>query len=77
MGIVRFASGEDLGVLCERMLGLVASSAVITADGEIQLSASAGATMADPGEPPMETVARADRLLYRSKDQGGGRLTLD
>lgn len=77
MGIVRFASGEDLGVLCERMLGLVASSAVITADDEIQLSASAGATMADPGEAPMETVARADRLLYRSKDQGWGRLTLD
>jgi GGDEF domain-containing protein len=73
---VRFAEPDDIAMVGRRMVGLVCSSAVLSKSEEIGISVSAGGTVAEAEEGPKEVVARADRLLYRSKVAGGGRITL-
>jgi PleD family two-component response regulator len=43
----------------------------------INVTISIGGTVATPEETPKETVQRADTLMYRSKEEGRNRCTLE
>jgi len=65
-----------LAPLAARCRALVERS-VLRVDGRpLSVTVSIGATMADPADTPATVVARADELMYRSKQAGRNRVTL-
>jgi diguanylate cyclase (GGDEF)-like protein/PAS domain S-box-containing protein len=66
-----------LGGLCERLGRLVASAQVMHEGEPVKVTVSIGATLARAGERAGDVVARADRLMYASKDTGRNRVTVD
>ncbi len=68
---------SGLGGLCERLGRLVASAQVMHEGEPVKVTVSIGATLARAGERAGDVVARADRLMYASKDTGRNRVTVD
>ena len=62
---------ETAAHLCK----LIESTSVDISKGKLPITVSIGATMVKPGENPEEVVARADRLMYHSKQHGKNRVT--
>lgn len=81
--------GEEFMALLPRMLPprleetanrfrvLVESSSAKVSNDKLRITVSIGATLLRPGESPEEAVARADRLMYRSKNEGKNRVTME
>lgn len=68
-------TAEELGLLMERILGVV-RAAGFSADGQtVGLSVSIGASLANGGQPvtPEQLLAAADHSLYGAKDEGRDR----
>jgi diguanylate cyclase (GGDEF)-like protein/PAS domain S-box-containing protein len=63
--------------LGKKMLALIHNSVVLTDSATVQVSASIGGGIARSGDTVDSLVKRADQLMYRSKESGGNRLTLD
>lgn len=63
--------------LGKKMLALIQNSAVLTESATVQVTASIGGAMARAGGTVDSLVKRSDQLMYRSKESGGNRLTLD
>ena len=65
---------QQLSSVAERLRALVASCVIPTGASPIQVSVSIGAAMAEPGEEALQVIERADRLLYRAKNDGRNRV---
>jgi diguanylate cyclase (GGDEF)-like protein len=66
---------HKLAAIAERFVTLVASSRLPIDGSYTRVTVSVGATLADPRDTVEELVARADRLMYRSKEAGRDRVT--
>ena len=74
--VAQKANGE-LEVVAERLRRLVEASTAQLGSEAIRVTVSIGATDARPSEPLEELVARADSLMYVSKDRGRNLVSLD
>ncbi len=71
-------SPDGLACLAERVGALIRTTHPLLADGtRIQLTASLGGAIAQLEELPGDLLRRADEALYRSKENGRDRFTLD
>ncbi|MBK8537793.1 MAG: diguanylate cyclase [Candidatus Competibacteraceae bacterium] len=69
---------EGARQLAERLRQIIASSPVHTASGIITITVSIGVTLFALSDSAADTVlARADRALYRAKDEGRNRVEVD
>lgn len=75
-GIIAHADRAMLSGVAERLRVLVAQSRAQTAEGELTITVSIGATLAEPGDKPDSLLRRADALMYASKAQGRNRVTV-
>jgi diguanylate cyclase (GGDEF)-like protein/PAS domain S-box-containing protein len=66
-----------LAALAENIRVLVARSTVVVDDAEIDVTVSIGATLMRPDDDRDSLVARADALMYRSKQEGRDRVTIE
>ncbi len=69
--------GSGLADLAECCRALVASAHARTGEHVVQVTISIGGVMARDGESAEDVIARADRLMYRSKDAGRDRITVE
>jgi diguanylate cyclase (GGDEF)-like protein/PAS domain S-box-containing protein len=67
---------KSLARTAEKLRTLVATSFVEWKGSELRVTISVGATPFRPNDTPQSVVARADKLLYRSKAAGRNRVTL-
>lgn len=75
--ILAHAHIQDLAGIAERCRALVAES-TLEVDGEsVPISVSIGGTLSRTGDTEESIVDRADRLMYRSKQDGRNRCTLE
>jgi diguanylate cyclase (GGDEF)-like protein len=66
-----------LAALAENIRILVSRSTVVVDDAEINVTVSIGATLMRPEDDRESLVARADALMYRSKQEGRNRVTIE
>lgn len=71
------ANREELAAIAERLRLFVEKSWLDHEDGQLRVRVSVGGTLALPEDTPDTLFQRADRLLYRSKQEGRNRVTLD
>ncbi len=76
-GIFPNVTLESLEKTAERLRMLVEHSWTEEEELHINVTISIGGTVATPEETPEETVRRADKLMYRSKEEGRNRCTLE
>jgi diguanylate cyclase (GGDEF)-like protein/PAS domain S-box-containing protein len=69
-------SDRKLDAVAERFLTLVGSSRLPIDGTHTRVTVSIGATLADPRDTVQELVARADALMYESKQAGRNRVTV-
>jgi diguanylate cyclase (GGDEF)-like protein/PAS domain S-box-containing protein len=69
------AKMPDLMNLAEKLRALVEQSKMVIADEHIYATASMGVTLARPGDYAEDIVARAERLVYCSKQAGRNRVS--
>lgn len=67
---------EELKASANRFRALIEKSR-LPGPPHVKVTVSIGATLARPEETPTELVARADRLMYRSKDLGRNCVTVE
>ncbi len=77
LALVSFANEEHLGRVAEKIRALVAASSLVAGGRPLSVTVSIGATLARRDDTAETLVDRADRLMYVSKGQGGGRVTLE
>ncbi len=70
-------TSQGLRVVSERIRTMMESSFLMVGDERIQITLSIGATFARPQDTLESLVARADALMYRSKQAGGNHCTMD
>jgi diguanylate cyclase (GGDEF)-like protein len=72
-------SGDDEGLLAvaDKLRILVEKSIIYLEDGNICVTISMGATIAQENDTVKSLMERADKLLYVSKQNGRNRVTLD
>jgi diguanylate cyclase (GGDEF)-like protein/PAS domain S-box-containing protein len=75
LAIVFNVDAERLAALAENIRVLVARSAVSVDNAELNVTISIGATLMRPNDDRDSLVARADALMYRSKQEGRDRVT--
>ena len=68
---------EELEPTLSRLRRLVSSSHFYEGEDEVRLTVSIGATRVLPEDTPELALARADELLYQSKQNGRNRVTVD
>lgn len=68
---------DELAAMAERIRTLVAASFLAIDDTPLHVTVSIGATLVKTGDTTDSLIARADQLLYRSKDSGRNRVTAD
>lgn len=66
-----------LAALAENIRVLVSRSTVVVDDAQINVTVSIGATLMRPEDDRESLVSRADALMYRSKQDGRNRVTID
>lgn len=77
LAILRNVGQESLTKLAERCVVMVTRISLPDSDGgNLSLSISAGATLAQLGESREDVVKRADELMYQSKMNGRDRATV-
>jgi diguanylate cyclase (GGDEF)-like protein/PAS domain S-box-containing protein len=67
---------EKLRVLAERLRTIVENSSLRASDNEIKFTISIGATMARADDTTESLLHRADKLMYKSKQNGKNQSTL-
>jgi len=70
-------SHETLLTAAQRVLNLVGQSWLMVGDVRVSVTVSLGAAMAREGDTPSSLVARADRLMYLSKERGRNTISLE
>ena len=73
--IVAGTTPEGLRAYAERCRNDIAGLQIPVPDGNLEITASIGATLIDPGDSQHSAVKRADELMYRSKIEGRNRVT--
>lgn len=68
---------DALRKVAEKLRRLVAASRLDVGGAGVSATLSLGATLLRAGDTPTSVVARADQLMYDSKNAGRNRLTLD
>jgi diguanylate cyclase (GGDEF)-like protein len=76
VALIAHVNGEQLKGVAEKIRLLVAQSSRRVASGEVPVTLSVGAALAEGGEGAEDLLARADQLMFVSKAQGGDRVTL-
>ncbi|HVP91181.1 MAG TPA: diguanylate cyclase [Terriglobales bacterium] len=74
--IVRNITERNLALLAEKLRVLVAKSFVTLASAEVGVAVSIGATALLPGDTLDSAIARADRLMFKSKAAGRNRVSV-
>jgi diguanylate cyclase (GGDEF)-like protein/PAS domain S-box-containing protein len=78
LAIIGNVNKVNLQNLAERGLAMMAQTSVPNEDGGlINLSISIGATLSMPCDTAESLIQRADRLMYKSKESGRRRATID
>ena len=78
LAILTNTSLDDVSAIAERYRALVEQSDVLEENRRLRVTLSLGATLANPDlDTASSLVARADELLYRSKNAGRNRVTLE
>lgn len=67
---------EQLKTIAHKLVTLVASSPLETEKGQLGVTISIGATLADPNDTVESLLKRGDDLMYQSKLAGKNRLSL-
>lgn len=67
----------QMEALAERFRALVEKSSATISKGSLLVTISVGATVAEPGSTIDEVIARADALMYASKEGGRNRVTTE
>lgn len=75
IGLIRSVDRSALEVVSERLRTLVAGTFINQKGATLRVTASIGATMAEPGDSTASILKRADTLLYASKQGGRNRCT--
>ncbi len=66
-----------LDALADKLRQLVATSSVTVTDRNLRVTVSIGATLMRVDDNPATLIARADRLMYQSKQGGRNRVTCE
>lgn len=74
--VVRNITEKNLALLAEKIRALVGRSFVTMAASQVGVTVSIGATTLAPDDTVDSAIARADRLMYKSKAAGRNRVTL-
>lgn len=77
VGIVRSVDKNQLAVIADRQRRLISGSSIQYKDERLSVTVSIGATIVKSGDTEDSLVKRADHLMYRSKNSGRNRVTLD
>lgn len=75
VGIYSGADSAGISVIGEKFRYLVGNTEVIGGEEHLHVSVSVGITAVRPGDTIDSLVARADKLMYRSKKEGKNRVT--
>jgi diguanylate cyclase (GGDEF)-like protein/PAS domain S-box-containing protein len=76
LAVIADVDQHALGTFAERCRMLIAESAVPLSTGELRITAAFGATLVREGDSDQAVIKRADELMYRSKADGGNRVTI-
>ncbi|MBI5095322.1 MAG: GGDEF domain-containing protein [Candidatus Hydrogenedentes bacterium] len=68
---------DKLAAVAERCCAIIRSSVLERAGVRLRVTISVGATLAEPEDSLESILARADRLMYESKEAGRDRVTFD
>ncbi len=74
--VLRGSDGEGARQAAERIRAVIADTPFKTDSGPVQITVSAGVAGWRPGEDAVDLLRRADRALYRAKEQGRNRVCL-
>jgi diguanylate cyclase (GGDEF)-like protein len=77
LGIISRVDADQLRSVAEKLRGLVESASLMTEKGNVQVTISIGGALAGLGESIETVIERADSLLYRSKDAGRNRISME
>jgi diguanylate cyclase (GGDEF)-like protein/PAS domain S-box-containing protein len=77
LAVLAAVDKEKLQTIGERFRSLVENSAVSVGEKTVRATISLGGVVCREGETLDSIIKRADELLYRSKERGRNRLTLD
>ena len=69
-------SDKELEVIAKKLLFLISESRYDTDSSSVRLTASIGATMVNKFDDSESIIARGDKLMYQSKENGRNRITL-
>lgn len=70
-------SHETLLTAAQRVLNLVEQSWLMVGEARVSVTVSLGAALAREGDSPSSLVARADRLMYLSKERGRNTISME
>lgn len=76
LAVIANVKAAVLARVAERFRMLVERSRLAGKDGDLPVSISAGAAAARPGDTAKSLFARADEMLYKSKQEGRNRVNL-
>ncbi len=76
-GIIRNITPKGLELLGDRLRMLIEESYIIHEEQKLHVTISIGATLAQKNDSIESLIKRADTLLYKSKNSGRNRLTID
>ena len=76
LALIGHVDREQLTRVAEKIRLRVAKSAVRVGHAALPVTLSVGAAVADADESALELLSRVDRLMYRSKELGGNRVTV-
>ena len=77
LGVIRTNDVKGFRNYAERIRMLIEKSYLRVGERTVQVTASIGATMAQPNDTVDELVGRADRLMYQSKETSKNAVTFD
>ncbi len=75
--IIPKMNNEVLKKVAERLRILIKSSYAVAEDNRVTVTASLGATVAQPGDTPELIIKRLQKLVTASKAAGGNRVTME
>lgn len=76
VGVYSIAKPEDISIIGEKFRHMVQSTEVSCSAGVLNVSASVGVTVVQRSDTVESLVARADALMYRSKESGKNRVSI-
>jgi diguanylate cyclase (GGDEF)-like protein/PAS domain S-box-containing protein len=77
LGIFPNIAREELFIVAERLMALVRASSVQTPHGPVHFTVSVGGTISKGTEDIGALIKRVDALMYKSKDAGRNRATIE